>query len=254
MEIFLSTCTVWLLASTSGATEHHLPGWAAWHGRLMVLSWAFLLPMGVLVARFFKVMPGQSWPDHVDNKTWWHAHRLLQTCGVVVAFLGLGLAWGRGQQSTAAAAWHQIFGLTVVALGLLQVLGGQLRGSKGGPTAVQGLRGDHYDMTRHRRVFEWLHKAVGYGSLLLAAATVVLGLRAADAPRWMWFAIGAWWVVWITTFVILQRKGRCMDTYQAIWGDDPSHPGLQVRPIGPGIHRYDRQSYGRRFARPPRKR
>ena len=74
----LAACMDWLLAPASGAAEHHIAPWAAWHGRLMVLAWAVLLPVGVLVARFFKVMPGQDWPLRLDNKSWWHAHRLLQ--------------------------------------------------------------------------------------------------------------------------------------------------------------------------------
>lgn len=247
----LSSWWTWLLLPASGAAEHHLPAWAAWHGRLMVLAWAFLLPLGVLAARFFKVVPGQRWPDELDHKAWWHAHRLLQSAGMAAMLAGLWLAWGRGTGAGALAQWHHVLGMAVVVLGLLQTLGGLARGSKGGPTAREGLRGDHYDMTRHRRVFERLHKVVGYAALLLAAAVVVLGLRLADAPRWMWLVIGGWWCAWCMVFVALQRQGRCIDTYQAIWGDDPAHPGQHLPPIGPGIRRYDRDSFARRFGRPP---
>jgi hypothetical protein len=37
--------------------------------------------------------------------------------------------------------------------------------------------------------------------------------------------------------VSLQRAGRCIDTYQAIWGLDPDLPGNRRRPIGFGIVR-----------------
>jgi hypothetical protein len=57
----------WLLTPISGATDHAIAPWAAWHGRLMVLSWSFLLPVGMLAARYFKVTPGQDWPHVLDN-------------------------------------------------------------------------------------------------------------------------------------------------------------------------------------------
>ena len=38
---------------------------AAWYR-----PWAVLLPLGALLARYFKVMPGQRWPDVLDNPRW----------------------------------------------------------------------------------------------------------------------------------------------------------------------------------------
>ena len=35
----------------------------------------------------------------------------------------------------------------------------------------------------------------------------------------------------------LQRQGRCIDTYQAIWGPDPRHPGNRLKPVGWGVRR-----------------
>ncbi|WP_236698425.1 cytochrome b561 domain-containing protein [Xylophilus sp. Leaf220] len=239
----LAACLHWLLAPASGAAEHHIAAWASWHGRLMVLAWAVLLPVGVLVARYCKVTPRQDWPRELDNKAWWHAHRTLQYAGLAAMGAGLWLAWGRGGGATAVARWHAGLGLAVVALGALQALGGWLRGSKGGPTDAQGLRGDHYDMTRRRIAFEVLHKGLGYLALLLAAATVVLGLKVADAPRWMWAGVVLWWAVWIAAFCLLQRQGRCIDTYQAIWGPDDRHPGNRMAPVGWGVRRYDAAAF-----------
>ncbi|WP_225981634.1 cytochrome b561 domain-containing protein [Paracidovorax avenae] len=137
----LSSWWTWLLLPASGAAEHHLPAWAAWHGRLMVLAWAFLLPLGVLAARFFKVVPGQRWPDELDHKAWWHAHRLLQSAGMAAMLAGLWLAWGRGTGAGALAQWHHVLGMAVVVLGLLQTLGGLARGSKGARRHAKGSAG-----------------------------------------------------------------------------------------------------------------
>ncbi|MGL4239726.1 MAG: cytochrome b561 domain-containing protein, partial [Beijerinckiaceae bacterium] len=106
----------------------------------------------------------------------------------------------------------------------------------GGPTEPS-VRGDHYDMTARRRAFEHLHKSAGYLALALGVAAIVTGLWQANAPRWMWIALAAWWGLFLAAFVALQRRGLAFDTYQAIWGPDACHPGNARRPIGWGVRR-----------------
>ena len=230
----------WWLAPLSGASSHQLDAAVMWHARAMVLAWAILLPLGAVAARYFKVTPQQDWPRQLDNRAWWHAHRGLQYLGVVVMLIGTALVFDwRGEAAatpSALAVWHGYLGWAVVALGLAQILSAWLRGSKGGPTDVQ-LRGDHYDMTRHRLWFEALHKGGGWLSIFLAVASVALGLVAADAPRWMPLVLALWWLGLIVASLHLQRAGRCIDTYQAIWGPDTNHPGNQRNMNGWGMRR-----------------
>lgn len=220
----------------SGSQLHTLPDWTAWHARLMVLAWGVLLPLGALLARFFKVWPGQDWPRVLDHKAWWHGHRTLQWAGVGLMLPGLWLAWGHGTAAGALSLLHNVLGWLVCLLGVFQIAGALLRGSKGGPTSPQ-LRGDHYDMTPWRRLFERLHKGLGWLAVLAAVAVVVSGLVLADAPRWMALLLGMWWLGLVLAFAHLQRAGRCVDTYQAIWGPDPQHPGNRLQPIGWGVRR-----------------
>jgi Eukaryotic cytochrome b561 len=226
----------------SGHALHSIEPAAMWHARCMVAAWGVLLPLGALVARFFKVLPGQDWPRVLDHKAWWHAHRALQYAGVVLMAVGLWLLWGRtGSSNTntnasALAHWHAWAGWAVSGLGGVQVLGALARGSKGGPTDTQ-LRGDHYDMTPWRVAFERLHKGLGWLAVVAALGVIVLGLLLSDAPRWMALALALWWLVLATAFVQLQRAGRCVDTYQAIWGPSPHHPGNQRQPTGLGVRR-----------------
>lgn len=229
----------WVLAPLSGAADHSLPAPVAWHGRGMVLAWGVLIPLGVLVARYFKVMPGQEWPRHLDNPTWWRWHLRLQNAGIVVMLAALGTILIGSTGAWPGAAIHRAVGWLVVALGLLQVVAGLLRGTKGGPSAQgsNGLRGDHYDMTPRRVAFEVLHKFGGLLALLLAAVAIMAGLGAADAPRWMPAALIVWWGVLGCVAWTLQRRGRCIDTYQAIWGPDDAHPGNLRPPIGLGVRR-----------------
>ena len=226
----------WFLTPLSGTLHHPIEPWAYWHARCMVLGWGVLLPLGALSARYFKVTPHQAWPQQLDSKGWWHAHRALQWAGIVAMSAGALLAWGQGTGSSVTARLHAGAGWALVALGWLQIAAGLGRGSKGGPTDDQ-MRGDHYDMTPHRIRFERLHKGLGWLAILAALGVTLMGLRVADAPRWMAITLVAWWGLLGLAAWRWQRQGRCLDTYQAIWGSDPHHPGNGTKPIGWGIRR-----------------
>ncbi|MGF6935541.1 putative membrane protein [Paraburkholderia sp. UCT70] len=231
----------WLMAPLSGAGEHHLPMWAAWHGRGMVLAWGILIPLGVLIARYFKITPRQVWPEELDNKFWWRWHRRLQYVGTFIAVCALVIVIQYARQATAIAHIHGLLGWATMLLAATQIASGVLRGTKGGPTgelAAEGsYRGDHYDMTRRRIVFEYVHKFGGVLALLIAGSAIVIGLFVADAPRWMLIIILLWWCLLGVAAGALQMSGRCIDTYQAIWGPDPLHPGNKIKVIGIGVRR-----------------
>lgn len=225
----------WWHAPLSGAHTHVIAAEVAWHARLMVLAWGVMIPVGVLWARFWKVAPRQDWPRELDRKTWWNAHRGLQIAGVLIAVGAVALVWGRVARNV-AADFHHLLGWIVLGAGAVQLLHGLARGSKGGPTA-DTIRGDHFDMTRWRIVFERTHKSLGWAAVLAAVASMLSGLVVADAPRWMLAVLLVWWTLLVAAFVRWQRVGRALDTYQAIWGPDPALPGNRRPPIGWGVVR-----------------
>jgi hypothetical protein len=236
MPIALDKLLAWWLSPFSGASLHEPETWMIWHARAMVAAWGVLLPLGAIAARYYKVTKQQNWPYELDNPAWWHAHRLLQYAGVALMLVGVGLAWNQSGSASQVAVWHTYLGWSVTLLGVLQVVSAWLRGSKGGPTDTQ-LRGDHYDMTPHRQVFEGLHKTCGWLAISIAVLTVVLGLVAADAPRWMALTLALWWIALAVFAQRLQAAGRCIDTYQAIWGPDAIHPGNERPHVGWGARR-----------------
>lgn len=228
----------WLLSPIDPTRAHHVAGGVAWHGRLMVLAWGLLFPAGIVAARFFKVTPGQRWPAELDNKAWWHAHRGLQYAGGAAMLVALALILAAG--GAGGALLHPLLGWSVAALAAVQFGSAWARGSKGGPTspAPDGSpRGDHYDMTARRVAFERIHKGVGYTAMLAATLAIPTGLWAANAPVWMWALLACWWALLAAAFAGLQRRGLALDTYQAIWGPDPRHPGNRRAPIGWGVRR-----------------
>lgn len=227
----------WLLSPIDPLRAHEVGLAVSWHGRLMVLGWGVVAPLSVLGARFYKIMPGQDWPRELDNRTWWHGHLIGAAVIALCTLVGLAIMWSPERKLDHP---HVILGYVLMLVLAAQVLMGVLRGSKGGPTAPApdgSLRGDHYDMTRRRRLFEAAHKAGGYVALALGVAVMLLGLWSANAPVWMWLALVSWWAVLVAAFVALQRRGMAIDTYQAIWGDDPGHPGNGMPPHGWGMRR-----------------
>lgn len=232
MSAVLASFVDWLWLPLSGVQEHVIDPRIAWHARAMVLAWGVLLPLGALAARFLKILPGQGWPRRLDHPLWWNLHRTLQYLGVLLTAGGVYLVWRMG--AGPAPSLHAWLGWTLVIVVLLQTGGGWLRGSKGSPGEPGG---DHYAMTRRRIVFERLHKSLGWAAILIGMVTIGLGLQLADAPRWMPVVLGLWWALLVWLAVVLQRRGWCADTYQAIWGPSRAHPGNRIPPVGWGIRR-----------------
>ncbi len=227
----------WLLSPIDATRAHEVGAYISWHGRLMVLAWGVLAPMAVLIARYFKILPGQDWPKQRDSQVWWRSHWIGQSVVVALSFGALALVMPANFTNL---GWHGIMGYGLLMIVIIQVLLGVFRGSKGGPTALDKdgtTHGHHYDMTPWRLMFEAVHKTLGYGALALGMATILFGMWKANAPVWMWLVIGSWWIALIALFMLLQKRGMAVDTYQAIWGHDPAHPGNQRPPPGWGVRR-----------------
>lgn len=230
----------WLNTPIDPSRVHMVAGMVSWHARLMVLAWAILIPVGILFARYFKVTPGQNWPHQLDNRTWWYFHLSLQWSAAAIAVFALALIVYETGQVSFTADPHHFFGWLTLLLMFVQIVAGMYRGSKGGPTypAPDGSwRGDHYDMTLRRKIFEYTHKSLGYVALVSSVAAILFGLWVANAPIWMWGILCLWWLILIIVSIGLQRRYRAIDTYQAIWGPDPRLPGNKIKPIGFRVYR-----------------
>jgi hypothetical protein len=221
----------WLLSPIDPGRAHDISALVAWHGRTMVLGWGLLVPVGILGARFLKITPWQDWPRELDNKLWWNTHRLCQYTSAALTLAGLALVM-ISIGGARLGGLHATLGWAIILLTTAQILGGLLRGSKGGPTDPRpdgSLHGDHYNMTTRRLVFEYVHKFTGYLALGLGCAAIASGLWNSNAPRWMWLLLGVWWAALLALGILLQARGHMHDTYQAIWGPDKIHPGNGAR-------------------------
>lgn len=228
----------WLVTPIDPDRVHQVGFFISWHGRFMTVAWAGMIPLGIIIARFFKITPTQNWPQQLDNKQWWHGHRFLQYGGVAITAIGTILILFR-MTEVMGTAFHTRVGWFVVILAAMQIASGIYRGTKGGPTAPApdgSLAGDHFDMTPYRCFFEYYHKAMGYVLFIAATYSIVTGMWIANAYNWMWLVLGLWWLILVIFVVYLQRTGACFDTYLAIWGPDKDLPGNKLKPIGWGVN------------------
>ena len=169
----------------------------------MVLSMGLMMPLIILVARFFKVTPRQRWPDQLDNPFWFVTHRRWGHVVAVIVIAGLVCALVAEGWLAPWHSVHAILGWAVAALVLVQILSAWMRGTHGGPVdpftrkrrPPQEWPGDHFSMTPRRIAFEYVHKYAGYVLLALAVAAMPTGLIAADSPRWMPIVtLTIWWL------------------------------------------------------------
>eukprot|EP00549_Striatella_unipunctata_P023812 CAMPEP_0118718070 /NCGR_PEP_ID=MMETSP0800-20121206/28575_1 /TAXON_ID=210618 ORGANISM="Striatella unipunctata, Strain CCMP2910" /NCGR_SAMPLE_ID=MMETSP0800 /ASSEMBLY_ACC=CAM_ASM_000638 /LENGTH=331 /DNA_ID=CAMNT_0006625007 /DNA_START=411 /DNA_END=1406 /DNA_ORIENTATION=+ len=152
------------------------------HGGFMVTAWGFILPFGVISARFLRHRPDGLWfKIHMGCQILGYA---LACIGLIVAFANFGNVFEDGM---GASFRHAVCGLVTMICGLLQVINGLNR-----PHAPQPKGKDDNDeeeeeegegKTKIRFVWEILHKATGYSTIVLAYVTIYFGSEVAGVDK-----------------------------------------------------------------------
>jgi hypothetical protein len=233
---YLNLLISWLSDPLSISIRRQEPLLFGIHGWVNLFAIGFALPVGIVVARYFKITQRQDWPKEVDSKLWWRGHLLLSYLGVAliigaqapIAKFSHLLDLRELSQLRVHQLAHLASGWLFLFMGVFLVLTGWLRGTKGGPTDKQ-IRGDHYDLTERRLLFESVHKKVGYFLLALSFLVAVTGFYVAALPRWSFAVFIAWWVLLLLLCLRYELGGRQIPTYQATWGLKPEHPGNRRR-------------------------
>ncbi|XP_047309536.1 cytochrome b561 and DOMON domain-containing protein At3g07570 [Impatiens glandulifera] len=126
------------------------------HGILNMLGWGILLPIGVIVARFFK-----KW-----DPLWFYCHVFIQSLGFILGVTGVICGFILKNKLSVFVNRHKGIGITVLVLGCLQVMAFIARPEKG---------------SKYRKYWNWYHYVVGRFVIILAAINVFYGIQLGKA-------------------------------------------------------------------------
>ena len=204
-----------------------------YHAILMVAIWVFLVPLCITVIRYGKPRPtefGIRTKISITNPEWWwfSFHKYGLFLAILFSILGalVALVVSGGFSGTV----HAIFGILTVIMGCLQVISAMLRGTHGGKyynnadvNDPSTWRGDHYDRTTRRRLFEAYHKTTGYFTSFCALGAVGSGLMQYPMPTltWLVFILA---FAFLAAWIYLEFLERRYDGYRAVHGYGLEHP------------------------------
>ncbi|KAK7333378.1 hypothetical protein VNO80_30146 [Phaseolus coccineus] len=124
------------------------------HGILNTVSWGIMMPIGVMMGRYLKVVDGLG-------STWFHLHRACQSLAFLIGIVGFGTGLYIGNHSGVHHAPHRCVGITLMCLASAQVLVAVcLRPKK-----------DH----KYRIFWNIFHYIVGYATIALAIWNILKG-------------------------------------------------------------------------------
>ncbi|CAK8986332.1 Cytochrome b561 [Durusdinium trenchii] len=173
----LDYSTVTSLEGVGSAVECHadpIPAWRTAHGVLMGLSWGFLIPLAVLIARF----------GRIKDPLWFKIHRAANALGVIMSTFGFVISMLMVSEGRFLALEHSLIGLVVTVLGLAQPINAYFR-----PHAEKGA-----EKTKGRKRWEGLHKYGGRIAVVLGLVNPFIGLTYLTTTDSAGFIIYALWV------------------------------------------------------------
>ncbi|XP_008803564.3 cytochrome b561 and DOMON domain-containing protein At3g25290-like [Phoenix dactylifera] len=172
LQNFDSTETIDLSSGVGHSRRHYNLGLREAHGILSVIGWGFLLPIGVIVSRYFRGSP-------IDSKmTWFYVHVTIQIVAfsIGVTAWGIGLSLMERSKRYRAFMGHRIIGILVVCLASLQMMALWLKPK----------RADKY-----RKYWNIYHHFVGYSLIALIIVNIFKGFAILKPPSgWKWAYIG----------------------------------------------------------------
>lgn len=168
------------------------------HGVTMFLSWGFLLPIGVFVARF-----GRHWP----NTLWFRLHRPLQMVGVVLQLAGFIAAFLMLLVGHFSYQPHSGIGAAVFLFGTAQPINAYFR-----PHIKPGE-----EPSKNRRRWEHLHRWAGRACVLLGMLNIFGGLTAIRARNVFVVLYSVWFTAYWAAYIALSLLGEPTRSPAAQW-------------------------------------
>ncbi|GMI63767.1 hypothetical protein like AT5G35735 [Hibiscus trionum] len=147
---------------------HHRQHLRKVHGILNIIGWGTLLPIGVIVARYFKQFPFKLDP------CWFYFHYSCQVLGYTLGSIGWGIGLLLGHESKYYTFHrHRLIGICVFGFTTLQMLAFRFKPA----------REDEY--RKHWNVY---HHFLGYALLVMIPVNIYKGIKILkpDNRTWKW--------------------------------------------------------------------
>ncbi|XP_020249780.1 cytochrome b561 and DOMON domain-containing protein At3g61750-like [Asparagus officinalis] len=149
------------------------------HGILNIIGWGVLLPIGAMVARYFKR----------SDPLWYYIHAIVQLIGFIIGLAGVVAGVALYNKLHADVSAHRGLGIFILVLGILQVIAFFLRPDKD---------------SKFRRLWNWYHHGVGRLNLLLSVVNIYLGIHVGSAGTSWKIGYGINLSVLLLTGVVLE--------------------------------------------------
>ncbi|CAH3043688.1 unnamed protein product, partial [Porites lobata] len=129
------------------------------HGILMTLAWLLFAFVGLFTARYMR----QVWEPTklLGEKAWFTVHRTLMIITLLLTITGTIVIFVFIDGYSSSAQPHPSLGIVTIALALIQPIMAAFRPHPGEPK---------------REIFNWCHRIVGIGALVMAIVTIDYGL------------------------------------------------------------------------------
>nr|GMD12306.1 cytochrome B561 and DOMON domain-containing protein At3g07570-like [Ipomoea batatas] len=126
------------------------------HGLLNLFGWGILVPIGMIVARYFR-----QW-----DPVWFYSHTVVQTIAFILGFAGVICGLVLENRLGTDVDTHKGLGIFILALGCLQVIALLVRPNK---------------EAKVRKYWNWYHHNVGRILVIIAIANIFYGIHLGDA-------------------------------------------------------------------------
>ncbi|CAK9137254.1 unnamed protein product [Ilex paraguariensis] len=143
---------------------HHHRHLRTVHGTVNIIGWGMLLPIGVIIARYYKKLP-------LQYNEWYSLHILCQVSGFLMGTIGWGLGLSlRHMNKHHAMSTHGILGTIIFTFATIQVLAICLQ-----------PREEH----KCRKFWVIYHQLLGYALIVLIVANIFEGIdNQSPAKKW----------------------------------------------------------------------